>query len=67
MELASSNFQDSFLKVHSLKLCKQTHFGNFVIKAGFHRLWLISILLNICIKIAVFSQNYTATAAKFDE
>ena len=28
---------------------------------------LISIGLNICIKIAVFSQNYTATAAKFDE
>ena len=28
---------------------------------------LISISLNICIKIAVFSQNYTATAAKFDE
>ena len=28
---------------------------------------LISIGLNICIKIAVLSQNYTATAAKFDE
>ena len=28
---------------------------------------LIFIGLNICIKIAVFSQNYTATAAKFDE
>ena len=28
---------------------------------------LISIGLNICIKIAVFSKNYTATAAKFDE
>ena len=28
---------------------------------------LISIGLNISIKIAVFSQNYTATAAKFDE
>ena len=28
---------------------------------------LISIGLKICIKIAVFSQNYTATAAKFDE
>ena len=28
---------------------------------------LISIDLNICIKIAVFSQNYTATAARFDE
>ena len=28
---------------------------------------LISIGLNICIKLAVFSQNYTATAAKFDE
>ena len=28
---------------------------------------LISIDQNICIKIAVFSQNYTATAAKFDE
>ena len=30
---------------------------------------LISIGLNICIniKIAVFSQNYTATAATFDE
>ena len=28
---------------------------------------LISIGLNICIKIAVFSQSYTATAAKFDE
>ena len=28
---------------------------------------LISIGLNICIRIAVFSQNYTATAAKFDE
>ena len=31
---------------------------------------LISIglnMLNICIKVAVFSQNYTATAAKFDE
>ena len=28
---------------------------------------LISIGLNICIKIAVFSQNYTGTAAKFDE
>ena len=30
---------------------------------------LISIDLNSCIrtKIAVFSQNYTATAAKFDE
>ena len=28
---------------------------------------LISIGLNICIKIAVFGQNYTATAAKFDE
>ena len=28
---------------------------------------LISNGLNICIKIAVFSQNYTATAAKFDE
>ena len=28
---------------------------------------LISIGLNSCIKIAVFSQNYTATAAKFDE
>ena len=28
---------------------------------------LISIGLNICIKIAVFSQNKTATAAKFDE
>ena len=27
----------------------------------------ISIGLNTCIKIAVFSQNYTATAAKFDE
>ena len=28
----------------------------------------VSIGLNInCIKIAVFSQNYTATAAKFDE
>ena len=28
---------------------------------------LISIDLNMCIKIAVFSQSYTATAAKFDE
>ena len=28
---------------------------------------LISISLNICIKMAVFSQNYTATVAKFDE
>ena len=28
---------------------------------------LISIGLNIRIKIAVFSKNYTATAAKFDE
>ena len=28
---------------------------------------LISIGLNICIKIAVLSQNYTATAAKLDE
>ena len=28
---------------------------------------LISIGLNICIKIAVFSQKYTATAPKFDE
>ena len=28
---------------------------------------LISIGLNICIKSVVFSQNYTATAAKFDE
>ena len=28
---------------------------------------LISIGLNIGIKIAVFSQNYTSTAAKFDE
>ena len=28
---------------------------------------LISIGLNFCIKIAVFSQNFTATAAKFDE
>ena len=28
---------------------------------------LISIGQNICIKIVVFSQNYTATAAKFDE
>ena len=28
---------------------------------------LISIGLNICIKIAVFSQTYTDTAAKFDE
>ena len=28
---------------------------------------LISIGLNICIKIEVFSQNYTVTAAKFDE
>ena len=27
----------------------------------------ISIGLNSCIKIAVFSQNYTAIAAKFDE
>ena len=27
----------------------------------------ISIGLNICIKIAVFSQIYTAIAAKFDE
>ena len=27
----------------------------------------ISIGLNTCIKIAVFSQNFTATAAKFDE
>ena len=28
---------------------------------------LISIGLNICIKIAVLSQNYTATAAKLNE
>ena len=28
---------------------------------------LISLGLNICIKISVFSRNYTATAAKFDE
>ena len=28
---------------------------------------VISIGLNICIKIAVFSQNNTATADKFDE
>ena len=28
---------------------------------------LISIGLNICIKIAVLSQNYTAKAAKLDE
>ena len=27
---------------------------------------LIAIGLNICIKIAVFGQNYTVTAAKFD-
>ena len=27
----------------------------------------ISIGLYICIEIAVFSQNYTATTAKFDE
>ena len=28
---------------------------------------LISIGLNFCIKIAIFSQNYTAAAVKFDE
>ena len=28
---------------------------------------LISIGLNICIKIAVFRQNYTTIPAKFDE
>ena len=27
----------------------------------------ISIALNICLKIAVFSHNYTAIAASFDE
>ena len=41
MEIVSSNFQDSFFTVHRLNLCKQIDFDNFVIKAEFHRLWLI--------------------------
>ena len=35
--------------------------------SGYRELLLISIGLNICIKIAVFKQNYTAAAAKLDE
>ena len=44
MEIASSNFLDTFFTVHRLKVCRKTHFDNFVIKAGFHRLWLFDIL-----------------------
>ena len=48
MKIASSNFQDSFLTIHRLNVCKYINFENFVIKAGFHRLWLI-LYIYVCV------------------
>ena len=43
MEINSSNLQNRFLTV-KLSVCNK--FDDFVIKAGYHRLWLIFI--NVC-------------------
>ena len=45
MEINSSNLQSSLILI-SVKLSVCNKFDDFVIKAGFHRLWLIFI--NVC-------------------
>ena len=47
MEIMSYHFQDIFLTLRRLRVCNKLNFDYFVIKSGFHRLWLIYILLFI--------------------
>ena len=40
--------QDNFLTLRRLSVCNLLNFDDFVIKAGFHRLWLIYIFFIKC-------------------
>ena len=40
MEITSQNLQDDFLTLHRLSVCNLLKFDDYVIKDGFHRLWL---------------------------